>query len=323
MMALVMAGILSVSLNPGVSAEGEPMEAVITKNISKEANVFAPAAEFSFAVTPGSASDAADGAPAIYAGPEGGVTAGAPITSAPAAGDIGENTVTVGTSELSIDASKFTEPGIYRYVITETASDYDGMAYSTETKNFDVYVDSECSVYSYAFVNADGNGGKDDGIFENVYETNDLTLKKIVAGNQGNKNKEFTFTITASGAEGEWYYVTFGDGTTPLTLKTGEAAQITLSNEETAKIWGLSGSDSYQIEEADYSADGYVTTIGEEETRTASGSISEDLAIEVTNTKNAASPTGVIAEVSSFLIMIAAAGMLAVLFLRKRNVRND
>ena len=53
----------------------------------------------------------------------------------------------------------------------------------------------------------------------------------------------------------------------------GEAKTITLKDNETAKIFGLSETDEYTVTEASYADDGYTTTIDNEEKLTATGTI--------------------------------------------------
>ena len=79
--------------------------------------------------------------------------------------DIGNEKITVGTTKLNVNESVFTKgedakPGIFRYVVSEVAADkdgnaYEGVAYTTEQKYFDVYVtsddDGNLEVSSYLF----------------------------------------------------------------------------------------------------------------------------------------------------------------------------
>lgn len=180
---------------------------------------------------------------------------------------------------------------------------------------------------SYTFVDSDNPKVKDDGVFTNEYGTgsvdgkvNDLTVEKVVAGNQGDKNKEFSFTINVTGVDGENYYVTFSkDGVDPITLVSGESQTITLADSESATIYGLSEGDTYTVTETDYASDGYTTTIDGAAANTATGKITADKTITVTNTKNVTTPTGIAMTVAPYILMVALAGVFAFLFLRRRN----
>lgn len=324
--ALLMAGTMMAAMSTGVFADETtdggstpPVNVTITKELTKGVNDYAPNTTFNFSITPGTAVDATPNSDAIYAGLQGGATITEDITSAPKASDIGNETITVGTTNITIDNTKFTAPGIYRYVVTETPGNYEGVAYSTETKYFDVYVDSNKNVYSYAFVDPANPKEKDDGVFTNEYGTadkpvSDLTISKTVEGNQGDKTKDFTFTIKVDGAAGEQYYVN-----DKLTLVSGTSADITLKNGESVTIYGLSANDTYTVTEADYTSDGYTTTIGQEKTNTKTGTISADTTVAFVNTKNATTPTGIVMNIAPYVLMVAVAAVLAVVFLRKRN----
>ena len=322
--AMLLAGTMMMAMGTTVFADNEPKNVTITKEITKDANDYAPATTFEFQITPGTPVDASEGQDAVYRGPDGGAyfaEGAGRITSSPNADDIGKAMITVGTTTISIDNTKFTAPGIYRYNVTEKQGDYEGVKYSEETKYFDVYVNSEKDVYAYTFTNAAAADGKDDGKFINDYGTAegykiyDVKITKKVTGNQGDKSKDFSFIIDASGDDGEQFYVTYGDGKT-VTLVTGEDSQtITLKDGQSAIIHGLSATDTYRVDEVDYTKDGYTTTVdGAKE-----GSISEDTTVIFTNHKEAAAPTGIMMNIAPYVLMVAVAAVLAVVFLRKRN----
>lgn len=297
-----------------VKAEDFPKNVTITKKITKRADVYAPNTTFTFAIANGTA---VTGSPAIYAGITGGVTfADNQITSTPANSDIGQTSITLSdTATLTVNAASFTKPGIYRYVITETAGNYEGLTYSTETKFFDVYVNSDKVVYSYAFYNA--SGAKDDAVFTNDYDKDktkifDLSVTKAVTGSQGDKEKEFSFTIKVDGASGEKYAVYKGAQLVD-TLDSGVEKTITLKDGESFKITGLSATDTYTVNEADYSSDGYTTT-----NQNNTGTISADKTITVTNDKDPGTPTGIIMTYMPYVVLIAGAALLIIVFNKKR-----
>ena len=325
----------------------------ITKQITKESNIYAPKTTFKFTVAPGTAVPAGGNQKAIYAGPANGVTLDNDvIASVPADSDIGNEKITVGTTKLNVNESVFTtgknaKPGIFRYVVSEAAADkdgnaYEGVAYTTEQKYFDVYVTSDdggnLEVSSYLFVDKNNPESKGEGVFTNDYSSHhdtlkDLTVKKEVTGNQGNRNKDFKFTIKVDGAAGEQYYVTFSDGKAPTTLVSGEAKTITLKDNETAKIFGLSETDEYTVTEASYADDGYTTTIDHEEKLTATGTIKKDTEagttakngdknITVVNDKTTNSPTGIFLHIAPYIALIGAAIASSLLFFRRKRVKD-
>lgn len=88
---------------------------------------------------------------------------------------------------------------------------------------------------------------------------------------------------------------------------------------QSATIYGLSKNDKYTITEANYSSDGYATTVNGESGREATGTIEADTTISFVNSKNAGTPTGVLMDIAPYAIMIVLAGVCVVLFLRKKN----
>ena len=351
MMMTAMLG-MQVSAAESSSAEAAVKKnPTITKQITKESNIYAPKTTFKFTVAPGTAVPASGNQETIYAGPANGVTLDKDvIASVPADSDIGNEKITVGTTKLNVNESVFTtgknaKPGIFRYVVSEAAADkdrnaYEGVAYTTEQKYFDVYVTSDdegnLEVSSYLFVDKNNPKSKGEGVFTNDYSSHhdtlkDLTVKKEVTGNQGNRNKDFKFTIKVDGAAGEQYYVTFSDGKAPTTLVSGEAKTITLKDNETAKIFGLSETDEYTVTEASYADDGYTTTIDNVKTSTTAGTIATgagttadngDKNITVVNDKTTNSPTGIFLHIAPYIALIGAAIASSLLFFRRKRVKD-
>ena len=344
---IMMTAMLGMQVSAAESSDSEAAvkkNPTITKQITKESNIYAPKTTFKFTVAPGTAVPASENQKAIYAGPAKGVTLDKDvIASVPADSDIGNEKITVGTTKLNVNESVFTKgedakPGIFRYVVSEIAADkdgnaYEGVAYTTEQKYFDVYVtsddDGNLEVSSYLFADKNNPESKGEGVFTNDYSSHhdtlkDLTVKKEVTGNQGNRNKDFKFTIKVDGAAGEQYYVTFSDGKAPTTLVSGEAKTITLKDNETAKIFGLSETDEYTITEASYADDGYTTTIDNVETLTTTGTITgnSDKNITVVNDKTTNSPTGIFLHIAPYIALIGAAIASSLLFFRRKRVKD-
>ena len=129
------------------------------------------------------------------------------------------------TKQATVDFSsvKFTEPGIYRYIITETPStahEAAGIMHDNDTDRvLDVYVtdnDGSLVVSGYVLHKNDedvaNNATKDSGDvtstgtalkdktdgFTNEYNSKDLVFKKEVTGNQASHDKYFEFTVTVT-----------------------------------------------------------------------------------------------------------------------------
>lgn len=325
MMALVMGGMI-LAMNQGTTTLAAPPAKVLTieKTFTKEEKTQTPTVNFTFKATPIQATipaDAGTGQKEIKPGPAGGIKT-LPTISYTAA-DTG--TEIVKTGNLELDATKFTAPGIYRYVIEENNGSYEGITYSTVKKNFDVYVDQNNAIISYAFSNDLGTE-KTDGKFTNDYgKTNDtihdLTVTKQVTGNQGDTNKLFDFSVKVDGVAGEKYTVEVKEdanaAATTITLETGAAQTVKLKDGGTIHIWGLSDTDKVTVDETDYTAEGYTTT-GE---LTDLMVTADDTQKTITNEKEVSALTGIVTDMAPYVLLIAVAGGLLVLSMRKKESR--
>lgn len=127
------------------------------------------------------------------------------------------------TATLDFSACQFTEPGIYRYVITESGTNQGITNDADLTRIVDVYVEDASDVDGKKLTIAgyvlhsntddapditmgddNGSGGaytatKSQG-FTNIYDTSDLTFHKEVAGNQASHDKYFEFTVAITDA---------------------------------------------------------------------------------------------------------------------------
>ena len=124
------------------------------------------------------------------------------------------------TATLDFSACNFTEPGIYRYIITESGNNQAVTNDKDAIRVVDVYVEdasdadskklsiagyvlhsSDSDITASADLGSDGTNpeGKSQG-FTNEYDTSDLTFKKEVSGNQASHDKYFEFTVTIKGA---------------------------------------------------------------------------------------------------------------------------
>lgn len=164
----------------------------------------------------------------------------------------------VKTATLDFSQVQFTEPGVYRYILTESG---DNQAITNDadlTRVVDVYVDDASAVgedgtlnkklkiagyvlHSNADDAPDVAAGENMGStgtyvatksqgFTNEYDTSDLTFRKEVKGNQASHDKYFEFTVTITGAvEGTVYDVditnadaTSGNNAATITENTGK-----------------------------------------------------------------------------------------------------
>ena len=140
--------------------------------------------------------------------------------------------------KIYIDFSgvEFTEPGIYRYIITEKAAASQAAGVTNDTNStrvLDVLVVdasaenvNKLSISNYVLHDSVTDtpvkgtndiatmANKSTG-FTNTYETYDLEFAKTVAGNMGSKDKYFKFDVSISNVKGAQITV-LGQGTTFL-----------------------------------------------------------------------------------------------------------
>lgn len=201
------------------------------KYLVMDKNASVPNVTFSFTVAPGTPISAASGKMEVLAGV--GTVTIAPVTFAdddatyPAV-QTGDSSVTLTASqkyakkEVTVDLSgaTFDEPGIYRYLVTETNNTASGLTCDTTAKTLDVYVTDNGSgtlvVSSYVLHTGTAaptanntNGSADvtttddpvedkiDGI-QNEYGVHNLFVGKEVTGNQGSRDKYFAVKVTVS-----------------------------------------------------------------------------------------------------------------------------
>ena len=201
--------------------------------VDEDTNI--PAISFNFTVASGTPVEATSNTPAILAG------VGTP-TIATVTFTNGQQTSTtppesgltlasgkkfaVQTATVDFSCVTFTEPGVYRYVITEQettgakAVTYDTQAATpgSKVRYLDVYVAdviNALTVRSYVMhetatvvANNDDDGKADDksNSYVNEISTKDLEFGKEVTGNQGSKDKYFEFQLAISNAQANTTY---------------------------------------------------------------------------------------------------------------------
>ena len=231
--------------------------------------------------------------------------------------------------EVTADFSgvSFTAPGVYRYTIQENATTVPGVTADNKTYNIDIEVESDDSgkLSIGAVVFDSGAAGTKATGFVNTFGSTGLTLKKTVTGNQGDRNKYFTFTVALENApKGSVYSVTLptnepysGEPADPASITVDEDGTATatfhLKHNQSLVINGLTEGVRYTITET--SEDGYTTTStvnnGEAQTGTATaqqtmGDTSQT--VEFINNKEGTVPTGILLDVAPYAALAAFAG---------------
>lgn len=355
----VMTVAMAITLLPGTmktvnaagtgTAEKPVTSASVNVTLYKRAKVYAPNTTFEFTVTNLTKDKAKetnkneDLVPAFQNAPAEAVTSGS-ITLTPTEGEL-DNTSITKELTFTLDSSKFTAMGTYRYEVKQTKGTYEGITYDEDTRYLDVTVATDGTTFyiesAQLISYKNGTRGKSES-FVNTYgvnkpdtenpvpkpdgTVNDLVISKTVTGNYGERDKKFIFEITINGAEGEWYNL---EG--QPAIKKGTAARIELKHGETVKIYGLTENDTYTIKELE--ADDYKTTIETKlngtnkadesgNIKTATGTIGAGTSLQTqevafTN-KREGSATGFALSYGPYALMVVLAGAVAFVLFRKR-----
>ncbi|QNM04462.1 MSCRAMM family protein [Qiania dongpingensis] len=94
-------------------------------------------------------------------------------------------------------------------------------------------------------------------LFTNVKNVGGLTISKAVTGNGGDKEKEFEFTVRFDGPGKEKMYSYTGEGTADGMVKSGDT--VKLKHGDSIMIKDIPEGTGYEVQETDYSREGYVT----------------------------------------------------------------
>ena len=328
------------------------------KNLVVDADANIPDLTFTYSIRRGTAVPATASTIEILASTNGGGTVGTAVfsnadtvntipglptdtdPSNPTAGKkYAQKSVTV-----TLPATSFDRPGVYRYEITEVNGGQPGVTYEEHPVRYlDVFVvadeNNNLSVNSYALrdsastIGTDGayttDPGQKSAGYTNTMTQYDFSFDKTIAGNQGDKNKRFTFTLNISNANPGTYPVVATDVTgnpTSITIPSNgtDSAEYQLTNGSSIQIIGLNAGAVCSVSEvagdytASHSLDGGATVSG-----SSSGDITlanSNHSVAFTNTRNGIIPTGVIVTVAPFAagLLIFGAVIIFVAVRRKR-----
>lgn len=246
--------------------------------------------------------------------------------------DATDKSITYQDSTISVVTDKtFDGPGIFCYTLqpksTGTEDNNKGIEISDQKIPMYVMVgygdDGQLGVLSYSF----GADGKlKDPTFTHTYSPSMLTIKKVVEGNQGNKNKEFVFTLEVKNAPGKTFTVPDGatstengDGTTSYTFN--------LSHGQTFTIDGLTADDYYIVsEDAQEYEPSYTVVQGatplKNGTTVSTGQVDvqnkTDDQVTFTNNKEGNVPTGILMTAAPYVAVVGLGGVFAGMFFRRK-----
>lgn len=337
--ACSLAGVMMVSmLGMTAFAKTGATEAVTfekTLDMSAAEGASVPDVAFPYLITPDDPVAATDNSPEILAG-----ISGAKIDNVEFSHNDRVDLNKQVKKIVTVDFSKvnWIAPGIYRYTITEQNSkNADVINDSAATRTLDVYVVNDgkggYEIASQAMIEGTAaptgkdyaTESKSDG-FTNSYKTYALSLKKVVDGMMGDKGRTYNFTINFEGPANASFKM--GEETITLNNAGIGSTNIGLTNGSMKTINGIPSTVKYTVVENINKNDGYTVsyTVGGSDATSATYATSTeqtmgtaDNAVVCTNLKNAVTPTGIAMTVAPYILMVAVAGIFAVLFLRRRH----
>lgn len=237
---------------------------------------------------------------------------------------------------LNVTLPTYTSVGVYTYTIKETAGNTAGVTYLGDDITLVVTVqqvgDALVPTVAYHI------GSTKPDHFENTYEAGSLDVTKTVTGNLGDRQKEFTVTVTFTAPTGKQVKesITYLDGTTagailPTAWSQKTAADpytasvnITLKHDETVTFDNVPYDVTYEVVEADYTGgtDKYDAPVySGDGGSTGEGSMDKPSEnVGITNNKDAVVDTGIFVNNLPYIIIavIVVCGFAVLLFGRRR-----
>lgn len=233
--------------------------------------------------------------------------------------------------DFEIELPDYTSVGVYEYTLQEVAGRTAGTKYyEGEIKLIVTVVNGKNGTLRVAAVHTEAK--KPDGTwddlaksdeFENTYTTNKLTLSKRVTGLLGSPSKVFTFKVTLNGTDADKDYpeefdvnvTNATDERNPQEITLGEETEFYLTDGSSISI-DIPEGVKWEIEENDYSEDGYETTVTN---GNATGTMEQtDVDVEFVNSKGGNVDTGVILDNAPYTLMLAVVGGGAIVMLAKK-----
>ena len=254
-------------------------------------------------------------------------------------------TLTPGqTGKLRLQLPTYNSVGVYYYTVTQTPGDTAGVEYDSKEIIVKVTVvqqiDGKVNVAfaTASLVDEDGKPGTDvkTATFVNTYSAGSLSVKKLVEGNLGARDKEFTVNVEFTapvGALGAYdvvnstisYDVDAGVETiSPVWNDNKASVQIHLRHEETVTFTNIPYGVTYIVTEKDYASEGYeeVIVYSDEANKKIDADTPNDT-VTITNTKNSAVDTGIVLDSLPYVLLIAVAVVGVVIFTARKHSRRE
>ena len=233
----------------------ESFDIQLTKDIiaynADDITVYSPIITYDYSVAPADTTGMTISGVTVTSGVTGGVTMGTDKTAVFTADGSAVLTSGKGTFSdtfvITVDPTKFTDKGIYRYVLTEALASGNDLTVSgitrpsdyEETRYIDIYVTANQTVTSYVISVPNETDGKTTGFsekeiteitggegdtqittvkkFTDEYYTFNYTVTKVITG-MSSKTEKFPFTVTLTGLKSGSKFTVGGDAVTNTTI---------------------------------------------------------------------------------------------------------
>ena len=235
---------------------------------------------------------------------------------------------------ITVALPSYDKVGVYTYTLKEVAGNTAGVEYyGGEIKLVVTVVNGDNGKLRVAAVHTEDEGENKNDTFENTYSAGILTIDKTVAGNLGDKQKDFSFTVKFTAPAGktwkmkhdvEYLSITaaaneYGavQASTPTIEGNTITYTLTLKDGGRVSLGNLPYGVSYEVTETE--AEGYTTT-KTGETGTINAPTQEAKFI---NTKNGDIDTGVTTESLPYVVLMGFVVLAGAALLLKRKAHNN
>ena len=241
---------------------------------------------------------------------------------------VSDGAITTGDFVVTLPEN-YTGVGEYYYTLTESSNKkVGGVTYDNTELTLKVQVtNGESGGFEYHCAVYNGNEKVVEPTITNAYAGGVLKISKAVAGNLGDQNKYFDFTVKLTPADSETDYpesfAVSGSsyGENPTTIDFDENGYtFKIRHGETLNI-ELPNGVGYEITEA--KVGDYTTTVNGEDTNSASGTINGDVTQAFVNTKGAQIDTGITTDNLPYIVLMGIVVLAGVAMIAKRRMAHN
>ena len=225
---------------------------------------------------------------------------------------------------ITFPSDTFTRPGEYTFTLAETNGNDPGVTYDSKSVTLHVYVTDDDGVLNFAsciFGNGEDKTDTFTNRFVNLYDSG---FTKAVTGNQGDKSKEFTFTLSISNAAPGTYQIESNTSGAPTSITVDNSGTytgtFTMKDGSSVKVLGLNEDAVCTVSE---DADGYDASYADGSGSSVTGTsytttLTDDTTVAFTNTLEGNVPTGILLTVAPFAIGLLLFGSLVIFLVAKK-----